>query len=354
MNLPNIISTGWHRGGHIQGIALDRENGYLYCSFTTELVKYDLNGNLIGSVKGLTGHLGCLAFGPDGRVYGSLEFKNDSIGQGIRRRTGAEFTGNAFYAAIFDGTKITRQDMDACADGVMTTVYLAEVVADYEYEAEQPGGGKLMHRYGCAGIDGITFAPLPGCPDGKLMLTVACGVYGDISRADNDHQVLLAYDTEEWDSCARPLDQENIHTSGPDAPVGKYFIYTGNTRWGVQNLEYDAEVGRMYMAVYTGQKPIFPNYPMFIADWTALPARRRLTGFGDGTEGDVIPLCPMGMYDADSGVFGWTFPYGSTGMICLGGGEWYFSVPAKGDEGYRSDITLYRRTGEAPDGFVKK
>jgi len=353
MNLPTTIPTGWHRGGHIQGIALDRANGWLYCSFTTELVKYDLDGNLLGSVTGLTGHLGCLAFGPDGRVYGSLEYKNDSIGQGIRRRTGAEFTGNAFYAAIFDGEKITREGMDACADGVMKTVYLADVVADFEYECEQPGGGRLMHRCGCAGIDGVTFAPLPGQPDGKLMFTAACGIYGDVTRADNDYQILHSYDTADWDALARPLDQEHIHKSGPAAPDGKYFIRTGNTTWGVQNLEYDAENGRMYMAVYCGKKPIYPNYPMYTADWRAAPVHRRLEGFGDGTEGDVIPLCPAGMYDADSGIFGWTFPYGSTGMICLGGGDWYFSISSKGAEGYRSDITLYRCTGETPHGFEK-
>ena len=215
MSLPNVISTLPSRGGHIQGIALDRENGWLYCSFTTELVKYDLEGNLLGSVTGLTGHLGCLAMGPDGRVYGSLEYKNDSIGRGIRKNVGGEFLGNAFYIAIFDGAKIDRPDMDACADAVMTTVYLAEVVADYESELEQPGGGKLLHRFGCSGIDGLTFAPLPGDKDGKTMLCVAYGIYGDLSRTDNDHQVILAYDTEGWEELARPLDQAHIHVSGP-------------------------------------------------------------------------------------------------------------------------------------------
>ena len=113
-NLPLTIETGVWRGGHIQGIALDKERGYLYCSFTTELVKFDLAGNVLGSVKGFTGHLGCLAMGADGRVYGSLEYKNDSIGKGILDLLGVENeVKNAFYVAIFDGEKITERDMNA-------------------------------------------------------------------------------------------------------------------------------------------------------------------------------------------------------------------------------------------------
>ena len=50
-NLPEVIRTGVYRGGHIQGIAIDSERKYIYCSFTTELVKLDLDGNEIGSVK---------------------------------------------------------------------------------------------------------------------------------------------------------------------------------------------------------------------------------------------------------------------------------------------------------------
>ena len=320
MNLPTTIPTGWHRGGHIQGIALDRANGWLYCSFTTELVKYDLDGKLLGSVTGLTGHLGCLAFGPDGRVYGSLEYKNDSIGQGIRRRTGAEFTGNAFYAAIFDGEKITREGMDACADGVMKTVYLADVVADFEYECEQPGGGRLMHRCGCAGIDGVTFAPLPGQPDGKLMFTAACGIYGDVTRADNDYQVLLCYDTSRWEEVARPLKQEAMHVSGFEAPLHKFFVYTGNTVFGVQNLEYDSLTRSIYMAVYAGKKPEFPNFPMFAVDLT-VPARVE-TLRGVEEEGEVLTLRTDGECHEESGVSGYRFKLGATGLYSFGDGDW--------------------------------
>lgn len=78
----------------MQGIAVDLKNGYMYFSFTTELLKTDLQGKLIGSVKGMTGHLGCLTVNPeDGRVYGSLEYKNDEIGRGILRQLNKEGNG---------------------------------------------------------------------------------------------------------------------------------------------------------------------------------------------------------------------------------------------------------------------
>ena len=65
MNLPLNIFTGYWREGHIQGIAVDQKRGFIYCSFTTVLLKMDLEGNLLGTVENLVGHLGCIAFDED-------------------------------------------------------------------------------------------------------------------------------------------------------------------------------------------------------------------------------------------------------------------------------------------------
>ena len=74
MNYP--IFTGTHGNCHIQGIAVDQKKGYIYYSFTTKLIKSTLDGQIVGSVEGLTGHLGCIDFNEaDGRVYGSLEYE---------------------------------------------------------------------------------------------------------------------------------------------------------------------------------------------------------------------------------------------------------------------------------------
>ena len=131
-DLPRNIYSGIWDAGHIQGIALDTEHEHIYMSFTTVLVKADLQGNVIGTVTGLLGHLGCLEFNDeDGRLYGSLEYKDDSIGKGILRREKSDKQlDNAFYVAIFDVDKITRTGMDAEKDGIMTTVYLPTVLED--------------------------------------------------------------------------------------------------------------------------------------------------------------------------------------------------------------------------------
>ena len=65
----NQIFSGYFGKCHCQGLAVDEKNGYVYYSFTTLLVKTDLEGNLIGTVDGLIGHLGCIAYNAeDGRV----------------------------------------------------------------------------------------------------------------------------------------------------------------------------------------------------------------------------------------------------------------------------------------------
>lgn len=353
MYYPSQIQTKWHTGGHIQGITIDSK-GYLYCSFTTELVKYDLNGNLIGSVRGMAGHLGCLAIGPDDRIYGSLEYTDDECGQESLQRSGRQaFSGIAFYIAIFDGDKITRMDMDAYDDGIMQTVYLSTVVEDYLYQKEQEDGSILKHRYGCSGIDGVTFAPLPGEGlSGKKYLHVAYGIYRDNARTDNDHQVILAYDIEKWGAYERLLKEEDLHQSGPVAPLKQYFVYTGNTTYGVQNLEYDEERGFMFLTVYKGRKEDFPNYPLYIADWTQKPLWKKLIGCPDETEKEVVPLVQQGIYNESHQLWGWEFPYGATGLFACGDGRFYVSHERdENEERFSSRIGTYQWTGVVPLGF---
>lgn len=321
--LPREIDGGKWNTGHVQGIAVDTEKGFVYYSFTTVLVKTDLLGNPVGYAGGLVGHLGCIDFNPeDGRVYGSLEFKNDAIGQGIFRHLGREGAPaeDAFYVAIFEVDRITRPAMDAEKDGIMTAVWLPDVVEDYNGK----GVNGEAHRYGCSGIDGTSFGPVFGKgADSPTRLMICYGVYRDLARTDNDYQVILQYDWRAFAAAAKPLSQENPHHSGVRAEE-RYFFYTGNTTYGVQNLLYDPASRCWCVAVYTGKKPQFSNYSFFLIDGTAAPVRAELLGT-NGEEGLTLSPAPYGEPGANGGAPGFRFPWGTTGIHALGDGYFYIS-----------------------------
>ncbi|MGI6336232.1 MAG: hypothetical protein ACOXZM_04125 [Eubacteriales bacterium] len=350
--LPSSIFSGNWKTGHVQGIAIDTAREYIYYSFTTVLVKSDMRGNIIGSVGGIVGHLGCLDFcDADGRVYGSLEYKQDAIGRGILDMIGSSAKlENAFYIAAFDGSKITRMDMDAERDGIMTAVYLKDVVDDFEGVGVD---GVTPHRYGCSGIDGTAFGPAFGTRGGKTYLNVAYGIYADTARGDNDYQIILSYDTSDWGTYERPLKQDALHHSGPDKPHARYFVYTGNTTYGVQNLEYDGYTGNWFFAVYPGKKPAYPNHPFYIVDGSKAPVRAQLKGFPEGTEGLTLTLLEDGIPDKQSGVWGWDFPHGDTGLFALDDGRYYISHHGRTNTGLQnSTVYLYRWTGHPPAPFT--
>lgn len=318
---------------HLQGIAIDHQREFLYFSFTTCLLKTDLRGNIVGSVSGLPGHLGCIAFHPqEDRVYGSLEFKHDTIGSDILRGMcyGSDVL-DGFYIASFDVDKITRRNMNPNDDGVMEAVFLKEVYEDFS----APG-----HRFGCSGIDGITFAPSIGEDCGEYCLYVAYGIYGDTARDDNDHQVILKYGMSRWSSYSRPLNLRNMHRSGPEMPDEKYFVYTGNTTYGIQNLEYDPSSGCMVAAVYTGDKEQFPNYPLFFIDCRKKPKNMLLRGIGE--EGFVLSLTDFGSGICDHEISGSWFPLGSMGILSLGSGYFYIADGYKTEKGFGGSLHLYQ------------
>ena len=347
--IPQPLYTGAWGACHIQGICVDRKKGFIYYSFTTKLIKAKLDGAIVGSVEGLVGHLGCIAFREeDGCVYGSLEFKNDAIGKGILSKLSSQATfPDSFYAVRFDVDRIDRMGISADGNDIMTAVYLKEAVADYNGTGKNKAGEKVPHKYGCSGVDGMTFGPLPGkSPAEGMFLYVAYGVYGDLNREDNDYQVLLCYDAARWHDVARPLRQDKMHTSGFEKPLHKFFVYTGNTTYGVQNLEYDPFANAFLMAVYTGRKPEFPNYPLFAADASRAAKKEILRGVGE--EGEVLSLCDLGKEDEKTGVRGFSFPCGSTGMFSFGDGEWLISEKKKSARGQCGVIFRYEWDGVTP------
>lgn len=334
------LKNGPWKTSHVQGIAVDSTRGFIYYSFTTLLVKTDLDGKLIGTVGGFTGHLGDLDFNPaNGRVYGSLEY-NDAL---------------ATYVAIFDVDKIDRVGMRAQNSDIVSTVYLPEVVDDYKADLDKNGrfagdrGDTLDHRYGCSGIDGVAFGPKFGSTDPALYLTVAYGIYGNDTRTDNDHQVLLQYDITEWAKYEQPLIEGKAHHSGPSAVSGKYFIYTGNTHFGVQSLDYDSWLNLWFLAVYPGSKPQFPNYSLFAVDASATPVLKALHGLS-GEKGLEIPLASGGLKDSKTGIRGWreNVPYG---IQSLGNGVFYVVSSKQSNGSSSSVVSMEQWTGDTSSPF---
>lgn len=351
--IPQPLFTGVWGKNHIQGICVDQKKGYIYYSFTTCLIKATLEGEIVGSVTGLLGHLGCIAFREeDGCVYGSLEYKLDGIGKGVLERLGTEASfEEGFYAVRFDVDRIDRMNIAADGSDLMTAVYLHEAVQDYNGFGKDQKGETVPHRLGCSGVDGMTFAPLPGKTEADgLYLYIAYGVYSDLTRLDNDYQVLLCYDPTCWDRLARPLKQDDMHKSGFAAPLHKFFVFTGNTNYGVQNLEYDRHTNSLYMAVYMGKKAQYPNFPMFSVD-LAIPAKTEIL-HGVGEEGEVLTLRADGEYHEASGVWGYRFKLGATGMFSFGDGQWLFSDNRKCTGGRQCGYIFKYEYTDGKDGFL--
>jgi hypothetical protein len=305
---------------HIQGLALDKKEKCLYCSFTSAFFKCDLEGNVIGSVTGINGHLGAMTYEPKSKkVYASLEIKDDEIGRGVSDALGAERHEKAasrFYVAEIDVRKIDR--LEVPFEEAMTLHPIEEVAKDY-LDTVEVNGVTLEHKYGCSGMDGVAIAPGFGAKGKEKFLYVAYGVYGDTTRDDNDYNILLCF---KMDDLAKP--------------VHKYFVKTGNTRYGVQNMTYDADSERLYLAVYKGSKSQYPNYSLFSLDIHQKPFMGKLENV-PYEENEVEQV------SVTEGSF---FKWGSTGLYSFGDGRWYISKNGKKDGCQFSDVTLFESLEE--------
>ncbi|MEO8962274.1 MAG: hypothetical protein ABI325_10350, partial [Ginsengibacter sp.] len=259
----------------------------------------------------------------------------------------------AFYIAIFDGARIVRPGMNAGDDDVLRTVYLKEVLNDYEAEWRE-GDRVVKHRFGCSGIDGVTLGPSIGDKKNpKKYLYVAYGIYGDTTRNDNNNQVILKYDISNWSKLGRKLSQGNPHHSGPEKPLAKYFLKTGNTRYGIQNLAYDNHTGNFFAAVYSGTKSQFPNYSLFVIDGHKKTVLAKIISDNKNIKVQALSLLQAGLKDAKTGIRGWYFKWGSTGLFALGNGLFYISHNKETKDGQQeTTIYKYKWIGNDKEAFV--
>ncbi len=273
----DVTDAATEASGHLQGICVDDEMKYAYLSYTDTLLKLDMaSGDVVGSVCDFGpgsftaeggAHLGCLAF-YDGKVYGSLEYKSP---------------GKKFFLAVFEPDKITEvgmsfQDMEEGVDGVL----LYEPTADFRDPLNDSPSSEdgtavneeaLGHKFGCSGIDGVTFARLPGDDSGKIYCLVAYGVYANkdewLNRYDNNYNIIRVYDPEMFDerydaaagtgdsalrrfTYERGIEMEYEDDEALKA-VDTLYVWTGTTNWGCQNLE--AERDSRDIVLYTYRSP---------------------------------------------------------------------------------------------------
>jgi len=84
-----------------------------------------------------------------------------------------------------------------------------------------------------------------------------------------------------------------------------------------------------------------------------VPAKSQPLFGRQGECGAVLTSANLGILDASGKVWGSHFPYGQTGMISLGNGEFYFSHPdsIKEQKIYSSTVVKYRFDSTDPDLF---
>ena len=251
--------------GHVQGVAVDDELKYMYAPFTQKLVKIDLETNeVVGVVSGwgefgADVHLGDAAY-YDGRIYSGMEFRNEEN----------------FYVAVFDCDKIVGEvDYRDC----MSAMWLSEVTKD-----RQTTINGEQYAYGAIGVDGIAFGSIPGDDSGEIVMMVAVNIQNDATDkvGDRNYQILLQYSLDSFlesdgnggtqlkEGVSGIVERPDPHRYGP-AHEDKYFVLTGNTDWGVQNLEYDAVSNNYIMAMYPGSLPEWPNYYTYYVDASVAP-----------------------------------------------------------------------------------
>lgn len=282
--------------GHLQGICVDDGLKYMYFSYTTTLAKVDIaTGELVASVTNFGpgsfnveggAHLGCLDY-YDGRVYASLEYKQP---------------GKKFFLAIFDTDEMTEVGMDVNNmpedQKVVSGVLLSEPTQDFrdpvntetfigqDEHGHATNEANNGHRFACSGIDGVTMGKWPGGNDDEIYMIVAYGVYEftNVNRYDNTYNVLQFYklsdilseENNTWNipfNGQRGLELE-INDSEMLNSAKTLYVYTGNTSYGAQNIEYEWDTGDIVLYTYDNKDGFGGS--MYVVDGSKEPENKTL------------------------------------------------------------------------------
>ena len=204
MEYVEVVNQNLHMQGFSKG------EGFMYWSFTDSIVKTTMNGTVKCQAEIHGGHLGDIDY-YDGRVYGSY------LGNALPGHAWEDWTGFKIYVFDADDLRVINIiNLDICD-------YYKSITCTPE------------DTRGFQGIDGVTIAPDP--KTGEMRLFVACALYTGEKYAN---QIILQF----------TLDGKY---------ETEYHIPTGNTVYGIQNLDYDAENKEFWFTTYGPSQPYQPK-----------------------------------------------------------------------------------------------
>ena len=184
---------------HMQGFSSG--NGFMYFSFTDSLVKTTMNGTVKCQVEVRGGHLGDIDY-YDGKIYGSY------LGNSLPGHDWNDWTSFKIYVFDADDLKVIDIiNMDICD-------YYKSIACTEE------------DTRGFQAIDGVAIGKDPLTGERKLF--VACALYNGEKYYN---QIIL--------QCSLDGKYEK-----------EYHIPTGNTVFGIQNLDYDESTEKFWFSTY--------------------------------------------------------------------------------------------------------
>ena len=202
-----------HQNWHMQGFTTDKENGYMYFSFTDSVVKVNMNSTMIAQVHVSGGHLGDIDY-HEGKLYASF------LGQPGAGKVWDDWSSFKIY--VFN------------ADDLALEKIIPLPICD-ELKALR---GTPEDIYGFNAIDGMTFGP---DADGNMKMFAACATI-EGEKFSNQILLQLSLDGEFEKLCLIP---------------------TGNTVFGIQNLDHDDETGEFWFSTYCPNQPYMPRETLY-------------------------------------------------------------------------------------------
>ena len=234
-----------HQNQHMQGFTSDGK--HMYWSFTDTVVKTTLKGTVRRCVPVSGGHLGDIDYF-EGKLYASF------MGDALPGHAWNDWT--SFKICVFDADTLELEKMinlDIC---------------DY-YKSLK---GTDADTRGFQGVDGVAFGKIPGTEEWRMF--VACALDTGEKYENN---ILLRFTI------------DGVYET-------EYPIKTGNTVFGIQNLDYDATTGEFWFSTYGGGEPFMPKETLYKTDVNITKAEEKFcfsSAYGFECLGDGKYYCAL-------------------------------------------------------------